>query len=432
MNAAPHPRRSSRRGAAALLAAALTLLPVAAFAGPPISAGKRRSGPEPFFRARSATSTYPGPGREQPEPQGLTEVKLAWFGPSQPSDPEGGPPWSAASLALEEANAQGGYRGLPFRLVVCWSENPWGTGVSRLFRLIYEEQVWAVIGSRDGESTHLAEQVVVQARVALLSPASTDKTVNLAGVPWAFSLAPADDLQAPALAQALLRSAGGGPFVVLSSTAHDARMTSAELLSQLSRRGATPALRLTFAPGVRGDADLVVQLERIEKVAPAALVVVAGAADGARVVRAVRGRGISAPLFGGATMGSRAFLREAGRAAEGVVFPRLFDPASSPRARDFVRRFQARFGYPPDYRAAHTYDAVGLLVAAVRQAGLNRARIRDALRALPPWQGVTGTVRWDPTGQNLHPVTLGTVRRGRLVPYRSGPPETAEAAGGPR
>ncbi len=39
--------------------------------------------------------------------------------------------------------------------------------------------------------------------------------------------------------------------------------------------------------------------------------------------------------------------------------------------------------------AAHAYDAVHLLALAIRQAGSDdRARIRDALEHLPPWQGL--------------------------------------------
>lgn len=39
--------------------------------------------------------------------------------------------------------------------------------------------------------------------------------------------------------------------------------------------------------------------------------------------------------------------------------------------------------------AAHAYDAVHLLALAIRQAGsADRARIRDALERLPPWQGL--------------------------------------------
>ena len=40
----------------------------------------------------------------------------------------------------------------------------------------------------------------------------------------------------------------------------------------------------------------------------------------------------------------------------------------------------------------------------------------QAIADLSPWQGVTGTIRWDPTGQNTRPVTaMATVRDGELV-----------------
>jgi len=374
-----------------------------------------RPAAEPFFRARSVTATYAGPGREEPEPTDLTEVRIGWFGPSGPADPVGGAAWCAASLAVEEANAAGGYQGIPFRLLPRWSENPWGTGVAQLTRLVYEEGVWALIGSTDGSSIHLAEQVVAKARLALVSATSTDKTVNLANVPWMFSLAPGDHLQVPALARALLGATSGRPFVLLSSTAHDARMTATELLLELRRREVVPALHLTFPPGVTGPKDLTIQLERTAAVKPSAIVVIAGARDGARVVRSCRGRGLEVPLFGSATTGRALFVEEAGASAEGIVFPLLVDPKGNRRAQQFARRFEKRFAHPPDYAAAYGYDVTLLLIEAIRRAGPNRTRIRDALQTLPPWQGVTGTVQWDPTGQNVRPVVLATIKEGRAV-----------------
>ena len=57
-------------------------------------------------------------------------------------------------------------------------------------------------------------------------------------------------------------------------------------------------------------------------------------------------------------------------------------------------------GGDPDYTAAYAFDAANILVDAVRSAGLNRARIRDAVRADSPYRSVTGTIEWDPQGQN--------------------------------
>jgi hypothetical protein len=56
------------------------------------------------------------------------------------------------------------------------------------------------------------------------------------------------------------------------------------------------------------------------------------------------------------------------------------------------------------------------LIDAVRRAGLNRARIRDALVQLSPWAGVTGTIQWDRTGSNVRAVKLATIEDGRIVP----------------
>ena len=130
-------------------------------------------------------------------------------------------------------------------------------------------------------------------------------------------------------------------------------------------------------------------------------------------MREIRAAGFQGEIFGGPAMGRRRFLEEAGPAAEGVIFPLLVEPGEKWPALEAT--FQERFQRSPDFAAAGTYDAVQLLVAAVRKAGLNRARIGDALRALSPWDGVAGTVRWDTLGGNTRPVQLGTVSAGRLV-----------------
>ena len=90
-----------------------------------------------FFDARKHQTNYAGPGREKSPPTDIRQISIGYFGPSTASHPEGGDMWRAASLAIEEANRSGGYKGLPFRLVAGWSDNPWGTGVSKVVRMAY-------------------------------------------------------------------------------------------------------------------------------------------------------------------------------------------------------------------------------------------------------------------------------------------------------
>lgn len=364
---------------------ALLLLAAVSFQQPPRNPPVNRD-------ARQQRPGYYGPGRDEPEPQGLREVRIGYFGPSDPSHPEGGAIWLATVRAIDEANREGGYKGLPFRLVPGWSENPWAGGISRVTRMAYEDKVWAVIGSIDGAATHLAEQVVVKARLTLINPASTDRSVHGANVPWIFSCPPGDHLQAPVLVQAL----GHEPFTLVSATDHDSRAFTAELKSALARSRMSPLSHIEFRPGTNEFSGLV------ERVAVSkAIVIVAGARDSARLVGALRQVRFSGPILGGPAMGRKIFTDEAGPAAEGVLFPLL------------VESSDGRFA---DYAAAHAYDAARLLIAAIRKAGLNRARIRDAVQELSPWPGVSGEIRWDNLGQNARPVRLGTVRGGRVAP----------------
>ena len=387
------------------------------------AAGDRRVGPTvaaqppaqiPFFSARAHQTEYAGPGRDSPPPEGINQIRIGYFGPTDPQHPEAGAMWLAATLAVEEANQDGGYQGAPFRLVASWSDNPWGTGIIGITRLVYEEDVWAIVGAPDGPSAHLVEQVVAKARLTFINPVSTDKTANLANVPWIFSCAPGDHCLAPLLAEAIVRQAIPGSIALVSCTDHDSRMFTAELLTALYKLHTFPAGHLEFRPGGSNFAS---QLASLRDHTPAAVAVIAGPADAARFVAALRREGLTQPVFGGPAMGHRLFADLAGESAEGVVFPILWHPAAAgERSVEFAGRFAGRFGLQPDYTAACTYDAVNLLIAAVRRGGLNRARIRDAAAELSPRPGVTGPITWDPTGQNARPVELGTIHNGLVTP----------------
>jgi ABC-type branched-subunit amino acid transport system substrate-binding protein len=349
-------------------------------------------------------------------PGELREVRIGYFGPDDPDHPVGGTLWQGTLLAIEEANASGGYRGLPFRLVQDWDENPWSGGAAGVARMVYRDEVWALIGGIDGTSTHLAEQVVAKARLALVDPASTDRTVNSANVPWLFSSMPADPALMATLGEALLASPGRASFILASATDHDSRIMAREFLAFVQGGHGAPLRHFEFGRGSHRMPELAKQ---IAEAGTAAVVVLAGASDSAALVRELRAAGADSILFGGPALGRRSFLDGAGGAAEGVRLP--LTVWQTERSEGFGERFEARWSDVPDYAALHAYDSTRLLVAAIRQAGLDRTRIRAALAALSPWQGVSGVIRWDEIGRNARGARLGIIRGGGVRP--AGPRE---------
>jgi branched-chain amino acid transport system substrate-binding protein len=77
---------------------------------------------------------------------------------------------------------------------------------------------------------------------------------------------------------------------------------------------------------------------------------------------------------------------------------------------EFKQHYQEQFRRAPDYASAGAYDAAMLIVKAVRKVGLNRVRIREAVRDLAPYTGVTGTIQWDALGQNERAVLLRPIK----------------------
>jgi branched-chain amino acid transport system substrate-binding protein len=364
----------------------------------------------PFKTADEQPIEYVGPGRDDPEPE-VAEVRIAWFGPGE-ADAVGRPFWRGALLAQEEENAAGGYRGKPFRLLPAWSSGPWGAPVLSLTRRVFDDGVWAVIASADGAASHLAEQVAVKAGVAVVSPASTDPSVHAASSPWVFSLPPDDEAQAEALAggvSALIARPGG--LVIVAAAEHDASIALRYLLRALAAKRVTADAIIEISPQ---DRDFRAAAELLLVHRPAAVLVLAPAASAGRLVAELRNRCFPGVILGGAPLASAAFRRTAGDAAQDVIVPLWMETSAAWDA--FASRHARRFGEPADPAAGYGYDAMRLVVSAIRRSGLNRARLRDALHDADSWTGVSGRIRWDARGRNRRPPGLGVWKGATVVP----------------
>jgi ABC-type branched-subunit amino acid transport system substrate-binding protein len=351
---------------------------------------------KPYHEGGTSPLAYNGPGREDPEPADFADVPIGFFGPSTSSslDRDATAIWEGASLAVEEANSAGGYRGKPFRLVPAWKENPWAGGAAQLIQVIYHDQVWAILGGIDGSTTHLAEQVTTKLQLTLINPAATDRTIHSANVPWMFSCVPGDPAAATLISHAIRQA--GVPFVLLAATDHDSRAFVAALEAAFGADRISPALQPEFE-NVERATGLAAE---VMKSGAKAAIVAAGARESYAVIKALRRAGFSGPIFAGPSI-TRITLDEW---IAGVQAPVLGEiPAA------FQEKFSKRYGHRADYASAHGYDAAALLIAAIRAGGLNRVKIRDAVRALSPYSGITGKIEWDNLGQNQRPVTLQVI-----------------------
>jgi hypothetical protein len=167
-----------------------------------------------------------------------------------------------------------------------------------------------------------------------------------------------------------------------------------------------------------GDTDFSHQLKVIASSRVDAIVLWTDETQAAGILKQMRAAGMKQRVFGAYRTLGPTLLSEAGPAAEGfeAVFP--YDPTrNDPKWLSFNRRFEDRFHEKPEQFASLAYDAMNALLDSICKAGLNRARIHDALANILEYDGVTGPMVFDPNQKNVSPMYLGTVHHG-AVTYR--------------
>ncbi len=318
--------------------------------------------------------------------------------------------WRGAELAAAEVNARGGINGRSLRLVVARADLAWEASTRELVRLLYEEQVWGIVGGLDSRSAHVAEQVITRARgrALLVSPWATDPTLAQIGIPWFFRVVPDDRRQASLLAQEIFKERKLRHVAVLVGSSIDALHAAAAFA-----RAAPVGSVISQQVGERTDgAELARRLKRSAAEAVVMFLNPSTAGDRARELRAA---GVRLPLFGTLWLAAPEFLERAGPAAEGAVLVVPTWEGSGAAAHDFSSRFAGRYGEAPTLAAFYAGDAVCALAEAIRLAGGERDAMAEALSRTVV-DGLTGIVRFQDNGERAGAVGLGRVSKDTLVP----------------
>ncbi len=407
---------------------------VTPYAGEPEDLSPWAKFAKPYDLNYTHPNIYSGAARDIPDPKDVTEVRIGFFGPIEhnPDSVFGLRMLHGAQLAIEEWNARGGYGGKPFRLMphndydnwqaktVYGDDRPtdttiWGSASNEVVKMVYDDQDWAIFGSISSESTHIALRVALRAEIPIVNSASTDPTIPETYIPWYFTDIQDDRVQCYTLARRIFTELGLKRVALLRVNNRYGRFGVGKFRDAARRLGHPVVIEQKFLPG---DTDYSRELRVIQSSRADAIVLWTDEIPAANILKQMRAAGMKQRVFGSHRTLGPDLLAEAGDTAEGfeAVFP--YDPTrQDPRWLDFNRRFEERFQQPPEQFASLGYDAMNALLDSICKAGLNRARIHDALADIEEYDGVTGHMIFDPNQKNVAPLYLGTVHNG-AISYR--------------
>jgi branched-chain amino acid transport system substrate-binding protein len=309
------------------------------------------------------------------------------------------PAANGSRLAVKEINAAGGVLGRPLEIIIEDGKSDVPTITSVAKKLVEEDGVNVMAGLTDTSYMLAAGPVAQEAGIPFLDVGGTAPLITTVG-DYIFMLPFGDNVQAAVSAE-FAHEQGWKTAALLLDEAMDYTKFLAKYFKDrftMEDIGGQIVSELSYS---MGDTDFSAQLTEFVNLNPQPDFIFISANPGeiGTIVRQARDLGLTMPIVGGDGYDTPLLAELGGDAATNVYFTThqgIYD--KTPASEAFNAAYQAEYGKPPEaVFAALGYDGIKLMSDAITRAGsVDGAAVRDALAATQGFEGVTGTISYEP------------------------------------
>lgn len=320
----------------------------------------------------------------------------------------GGPARDAATMAVDEINAQGGIHGRLMSLDVEDDKCDPTTGVSAAQKILASAKPIVISGAVCSSVTLAIAPIAESNRVVLISPASTSPLITNAG-DYIFRIIPTDALRGKVFAEYVYSL--GHRSVSLLYINNDGGVGNKDSFTEnFQRLGGKIVSVEAYAQDTR---DVRAQLTKIKQQKPDALIIVSYPDDTPIVMRQAQELAVGVPqFFQTEALDDPAVIQKAGNAAEGATYILPAKP-NGPSAENFASKYKQRYGRDPETFAAESYDVIKLIAEILSKAqGLSSEDLKAGLYKTQNFAGASGTITFDQNGDVIKPMAIKKIVNG--------------------
>jgi len=264
-------------------------------------------------------------------------------------------------------------------------------------------QVIGVVGVSCSSAATVAAQILSNAGMMLISPSNTAPSLTSANVhqPGFLRTIYNGKSQANLVAEFAFSALGARRMVTIHDGTPDSRELQEKVCLSFVQMGGQCLDQVQIVSGSNLTPDLI----HIAFLNPDVIFFPLYITDGAEVVSHLSATGLSnAALISSEGLFNTAFLRQAGKSAQGIYIAASDSSKVNP---DLSLKYIKQYGEKPSaVYAAPAYDAAMILFAAIEKTAVQRGTtiyiprqaLRDALFATNNFQGVSGEITCSPLG----------------------------------
>jgi len=320
---------------------------------------------------------------------------------------------TGAKIALDRVNKSGGVLGKQVELVTEDDQTTNPGAVLAFSKLAAQPDIVAFLGQIRSTQTHAMAPDILKAGKPVCF-GGTDPALTKMGNPWLIRFRPNDSYSGRVIASYGVETLGKKNWAIVHSTDAFGMGGLKALSASLDKLRAKVAIDQGYP-------------NQIQDLTPVVLAIKSSGADIigsyctfesdlAIFARQLRQVGVTIPWVGSPTNVLATALKLAGPALWGTYGVADYAVDSSPEAKDFARLYSGVSNASPDQSSAWTYDAIGVLSAAINKAGsTDPDKIRAAILATKGYKGAEGEYNFDEFGDGLHGYNIVRNEKGVIV-----------------
>lgn len=315
----------------------------------------------------------------------------------------------SAEMLKEDINGAGGLQvgNKKYKLEFVYEDNEAKaeSAVTTALKLIEKDEILAMVGPNSSKQAVPAGQVANDNQTVMITPWSTNPDTTK-DRPWVFRAAFLDPFQGPVAVNFAVEQFKAKTSAVLYDLENDYSKGLAEIFrTEFEKKMGKGTIKSFESHGTK-DQDFSAQLTKIIGSKPDFIFVPDNYNQVALIVKQARQLGYKGPFMGSDSWGSSELMTLCGDACKGLYFSTHYAAAGATGAtKTFIDRYSKKYGYVPDDVAALTWDATRIVLKAIQDTnGLSgklkkdRKAIREAMAAIPSFEGITGSMKFDAQG----------------------------------
>jgi branched-chain amino acid transport system substrate-binding protein len=303
-------------------------------------------------------------------------------------------------LAIEQQAKGLEQLGFKVQLVAFDDQAKPDVGVANAKNLVTDPEILAVVGHLNSGVAIPSSEIYRDAKLAMISPANTNPIITERNYPTVSRVCGRDDVQGVVGAEYAKSLKVKSVYII-----HD-KTTYGQAVAEFFRDHAKKlGIEVVGFEGTEEKANFDPLLTPIRARRPDMLYFGGIYDQGAPLFKQAAEKGIKAAFMGPDGMDSSDLAKIGGKAVVGMWYTSASAPVSLyPRAKDFAKSYQAKFGKDPEPYAAESYDAAVVALRAIEAAAKaaggklpSREAVAAAVRKAK-YEGITGTIEFDGKG----------------------------------